>query len=145
MVNDILWSNLFVLLKPFCKLTALSDILLNPTNAGIENCLFIRSRNSIPFENCFQLIDWNVQKSICPEDCAEICLNTNKNRWIKLFLLLLLITFFEKFLKFNTFSCIFKAFFRFPSPVRGEDCSSRFSPGYDLCLTVWLGIHNTYD
>ena len=25
----------------------------------------------------------------------------------------------EKFLKFDTFLCIFKAFFRFPSPVRG--------------------------
>ena len=26
----------------------------------------------------------------------------------------------EKFLKFDTFSCVFKAFFRFPFPVRGR-------------------------
>ena len=35
----------------------------------------------------------------------------------------------EKFLKFDSFLCIFKAFFRFPFPVRGE-LFPEFPPGY---------------
>ena len=36
----------------------------------------------------------------------------------------------EKFLKFNTFSCIFKAVFRFPSPTWGGAALRVPPPGY---------------
>ena len=67
----------------------------------------------------------------------------------------------EKFLKFNTFSCIFKAVFRFPSPLRGRgvglhsdppplatpmlvlsatSITNDFSPHFSLSLPVFVYV-----